>query len=138
MSKLNPYHYPGDNIPAPHYAEPERFIRALLRTSMKQRKATKPTVHVIQRHVSASGMTRHLSLVVIVDGAPWDITSTAAQILGWKTTDDGYLKVHGAGMDMHFHTVYRLAHALYPNGNTNPRDEYTSRDAGYMINKETL
>lgn len=86
-------------------------------------------VYVISRHVSASGMTRYVSLFVMRNGAPEDITVRAAAVLGDKV-DDGKghfaLKVSGAGMDMHFHTVYRLSCALYGN------------QGGYTLTHETL
>lgn len=71
-------------------------------------------VYVINRHVSRSGMTRHLSLYVNEDGAMRDITSRAAAVLGWRLHVERHaLIVGGCGMDMHFHTVYSLARALF-------------------------
>lgn len=79
------------------------------------------TVYTILRSVSASGMTRHLSLVVAGignDGAPalYDITYHAAKVLGDKLQDHkGHrtIKVNGCGMDMGFHLVYELSSVLF-------------------------
>jgi hypothetical protein len=79
------------------------------------------TVFTVLDRVSASGMTRHIRLVIIkcVDGKPIDLhpNHAAATVLGWKQDPkrDG-IKVQGCGMDMGFHLVYSLASALYGNG----------------------
>lgn len=83
------------------------------------------TIYTILRSVSASGMTRHISLVI-----PWkdEVTGnlgfihpnySAAKALGWKlTTKNGSdaIKVGGCGMDMGFHLVNSLGYALYGDG----------------------
>lgn len=71
-------------------------------------------VYVVNRHTSASGMTRFLELFKIEDGTPHRLTYLAAKALGW-TYSDKYeaIKVEGAGMDMGFHTVYSLAQTIF-------------------------
>jgi hypothetical protein len=79
------------------------------------------TVYTILRSVSASGMTRHISLVVAgigVDGKPdlYDITYNAAMAMGDKLQErNGHrtIKVNGCGMDMGFHLVYSLSSVLF-------------------------
>ena len=79
------------------------------------------TAYTILRSVSASGMTRHISLVVagVNDEGKadlYDITWLAAHALGEKVQErNGYrtIKVNGAGMDMGFHLVYNLSSVLY-------------------------
>lgn len=79
------------------------------------------TVYTVLRSVSASGMTRHISLVVAgLDntGAPalFDITYHASKVLGEKLQDrNGYraIKVNGCGMDMGYHLVHNLSSVLY-------------------------
>lgn len=106
------------------------------------------TVYVIQRRVSASGMNRKLSLLVLdtSDGVPElvDVTVKAAAVLGDNVHDaDGRhaLSVNGAGMDMHFHTVYRLSSKLYADDAT-PRPEVEhvlgDHEAGYVLTRRTL
>jgi hypothetical protein len=79
------------------------------------------TVYTILRSVSASGMTRHISLVVAgvgVDGKPDinDITYHAARAMGDKLQErNGHrtIRVNGCGMDMGFHLVYSLSSVLF-------------------------
>lgn len=87
------------------------------------------TVFCIQRHVSRSGMMRHISFKVApkvagkpsanTDGGLADITHYVAAILDLRRADGwsyNAVKVSGCGMDMGFATVYALSHALYPEG----------------------
>jgi hypothetical protein len=79
------------------------------------------TVYTVLRSVSASGMTRHISLLVAgIDntGKPalFDITYHASKVLGDKLSErNGYrtIKVNGCGMDMGFNLVYNLSSVLF-------------------------
>lgn len=76
------------------------------------------TVYTILRHVSRSGMRRHVSVKILTPDPSWpvrDITHRVATALGWRLTRTGSvaLVVDGAGMDMGFHAVYTLAQALF-------------------------
>jgi hypothetical protein len=74
------------------------------------------TVYTILRRVSASGMTRHISLKIAQGGEIYDITYNAALALGEKLHDvNGFntIKINGAGMDMGFHLVYSLSSVLF-------------------------
>lgn len=76
------------------------------------------TVYTILRHVSRSGMRRHVSVKILTPDPAWpvrDITHRVATALGWKIARTGSvaLVVDGAGMDMGFHVVYTLAQALH-------------------------
>jgi hypothetical protein len=84
------------------------------------RELVEPGDHVstILRHVSKSGMTRAISLVICKDdGWPNDISWLAARAMGEKIDQrhDG-IKVSGCGMDMGFHLVYNLGRTLWPDG----------------------
>jgi hypothetical protein len=74
-------------------------------------------VYTILRHVSGSGMSRRISVIVIKDGEPRDISWSIAKLGLFKmdANKDG-LKVGGAGMDMGFHVVYSLASKIYGDG----------------------
>lgn len=75
------------------------------------------TICVIQRHVSRSGMTRYLSLFLQTNGEIRDITDHAAALIGAQVHRERHaLIVGGVGMDMHFHTVYRLSLILFGDG----------------------
>lgn len=75
------------------------------------------TVHTILRHVSRSGMQRIIDPLVIKDGEHRYIRWQASQLIGAKMDRDrDGLKIGGCGMDMGFHLVYSLSHALYGDG----------------------
>src|SRR5215472_5244674 len=82
------------------------------------REIVKPgdTLRTILRHVSPSGMTRWISVIVVDEGNATDISSDAAKVLGWSYGTRGHegIEVGGAGMDMGFHLVYSLSRDLYP------------------------
>lgn len=83
------------------------------------------TIYTILRHVSSSGMSRRISLVAsVIDphtgkNEILNLDYWAAKVLDYKIDrDKGGLKVAGAGMDMGYHIVHSLGHALYGNGYT--------------------
>jgi hypothetical protein len=74
------------------------------------------TVYTVLRSVSASGMTRAISLFIAQEGEIVDITYYAAGATGSRLVQrEGYraISVGGAGMDMGFHLVYNLASVLF-------------------------
>lgn len=93
-------------------------------------------VYCILRSVSASGMTRAISLYVNSDGAMRGIDSLSADALGYKLVKKEGLQVSGCGMDMGFHLVYSLGCALWPNGTETPhgiRNGKPDTDGGYAL-----
>ena len=85
------------------------------------------TVYTILRHVSKSGMSRDITLDILTQDLPLDITALAAEAMGArlsKSCPDAAIRVGGTGMDMGYHLVYSLARALYPDGHlcTGARD----------------
>lgn len=75
-------------------------------------------VYTILRHVSRSGMSRDISLVVFPEGAKYPIhpNYAVAKALGWRlVTRNGSdaIRVGGCGMDMGFHLVHSISSALY-------------------------
>lgn len=64
----------------------------------------------IIRKVSRSGMTRHIDFYS--KNHLHMLSGDIAKALDWRYSDDGVV-VGGCGMDMVFHTVYCLTHALY-------------------------
>lgn len=76
----------------------------------------KPRAYTILRHVSASGMSRDISVKVIdKDGDLVDISFSVAKLIGWTLRQKSYnaVRVQGCGMDMGFHLVSVLSYALY-------------------------
>ena len=91
------------------------------------------TVYTVLRSVSASGMSRTISLKVAKGGQILDLTYYASVVLEWPLVEKNgsrAIRVGGCGMDMGFHTVYTLARVLF-------RDKYEGQpdavDAGYSL-----
>lgn len=79
------------------------------------------TVYTVLRHVSESGMTRWISAFVIIDDQPVHLDYLITELTSFKSDNRTYrrhdgVKVTGTGMDMGFHLVYSLAHAVYGDG----------------------
>jgi hypothetical protein len=94
----------------------------------------KPVIHTITRHVSASGMTRDISLIYVKEGAIHNITYWGALALEWQLSEKSgnrAIRVSGAGMDMGFHTVYTLSRLIY-------RDTATEIEPGYVLSQAWL
>ena len=73
-------------------------------------------VYTIMRHVSSSGMSRDISLVIAQGNEIIDITYYAAQAMGDNPIESkGHraIRVRGCGMDMGFHLVYNLSSVLF-------------------------
>jgi hypothetical protein len=95
------------------------------------------TVQTILRHVSRSGMMRHIS--VVFKGQ--DITQSVANVLNDKIADDGGIKVGGCGMDMGFGLIYNLGAVLWPMGTSAPhgrRNGKPDSDGGYALRQAWL
>ena len=74
------------------------------------------TLFTITTHVSKSGMSRNIKVLDIKEGNPSYWNYYISKILGYTLKDDGTLKIQGCGMDMGFHVVYSLSHALFNDG----------------------
>lgn len=77
-------------------------------------------VHTILRHVSASGMSRDISVVIICqDGSTLHPNHAVACLLGESVKSKGghdAIRVTGCGMDMGFHIVHCLSYSLFGKG----------------------
>ena len=117
------------------------------------------TVFTILRHVSRSGMSRNISVVIVKDGNHLHPNHAVSRVLGQPLVEgfNDSIKMGGAGMDMGFALVYHLGARLYPRGvpcagtscNSNEhrnagehRDNYsplqTHTDGGYAFKHEWL
>ncbi len=75
------------------------------------------TVTTVLRHVTASGMTRHIDVYKMGED-PEYLSWFVAKVIGEPVNvgkHDG-VKIGGCGMDMGFELVYRLGRALWPDG----------------------
>lgn len=112
------------------------------------KKILKPgsTVYAVLRHVSRSGMMRHISFYTIkknelrlLDG----YIGTLLDLTPAPFPKQG-LKVGGCGMDMGFHIVYNLGRALYPKGfkvkgrGRNGDESGWDKDGGYVFKSEWI
>ena len=89
-------------------------------------------VKVILRNVARSGMSRTMDFFV---GDYHCITWLISE-LGIGTLTKNGLRVGGCGMDMGFHTVYELGHAVWPKGTDAPhgtRNGKPDSDGGYAL-----
>jgi len=83
---------------------------------VRLREIVKPgdTVHCILRHVSRSGMSRSISLIVGGDKDPFDFSYLLPCLdLGSIDQKNGGVKIGGCGMDMGFALVNALSYTLY-------------------------
>lgn len=112
------------------------------------------TIYTILRHVSSSGMSRRISLIVMRKGEPCQIDGMV-EALGvakskrvtrygmggsYQSREEG-LVANGAGMDMGFDLVYRLGRTMWPKGTPKPhgsRNGAPDRDGGYALKHEWL
>lgn len=105
------------------------------------------TVYTLCSHISSSGTVRVLELLVPVigdNGRPFirNITWLACKAGGfsWSDRHEG-LKISGCGMDMGFHVVYHLGHALWPDGTPEPhgiRNGVADSAGGYAIKQSWI
>jgi hypothetical protein len=90
------------------------------------------TVYTILRHVSKSGMLRHISVFTFPGGEPMQWDYNVARALDWPLAKGNGIKVDGAGMDMGFHLVYCLSATLFPGVNEN------GKSGGYALKQRWL
>jgi hypothetical protein len=90
-------------------------------------------VYTMVKHVSSSGMSRDISVLVAKGDRIEDITYYAAHALGWRLVERNgrrAIRVQGCGMDMGFHLVYTLSSVLFRGA--------VEGDAGYSLKQEAL
>ena len=71
------------------------------------------TIYTILKSVSASGMSRKLSVFKIENNEPVWLSYHVARIVGSWDDKSESVRVSGGGMDMGFHIVYWLSAALF-------------------------
>lgn len=115
----------------------------------KLRKELKPgmTVHTILRHVSKSGMSRRIDVVLIKRNDTRYLTWLVAKACGYRSQGNGEgVVVGGCGMDMGFEVVYNIGRALWPKGFRLAKGQYgrngdTSgfdNDGGYALKQRWI
>ena len=100
------------------------------------------TVYTKVEAVSSSGMSRRISLFVVLPKtktAPAhlaNISHAAAFATGYTLSDKGGIVAQGCGMDMGFALVYALGAALWPKGTPRPhgsRNGEPDKSGGYAL-----
>jgi len=114
------------------------------------RKTLKPgaKVYTICRHVSSSGMSRSISVLISTKDGIQSLDWYVANALDYKRDDkhQGAIKIGGCGMDMGFALVYNLGRKLYPDGFKLPKGKFGrngdksgfDKDGGYSLDQNWL
>lgn len=133
------YHKECKVIPSKEGAE---LYRAQEIASLKKWLKPGTTIYTKVENVSASGMSRRISVYVVAPKtkqAPasiLNITSMAANATGYALSDKGGINMGGCGMDMGFAIVYALGRAIWPKGTPKPhgtRNGEPDKDGGYAL-----
>lgn len=109
-------------------------------------------VYTILRHVSSSGMSRDISLLIKDGDGLANITYLAAKAMGDTLKEkNGHhvIRATGCGMDMGFALVYNLGRTLFPDGfypvqagrsygRNGTSNEALDTDGGYALKHEWL
>jgi hypothetical protein len=99
------------------------------------------TVYTILRHVSRSGMMRHIAVVVKREDGIQDTSFLVATALQQPIDrDNGGVKCGGCGMDMGFGLVYNLSRTLFPDGfgcvgEHCPSNDHSNGDREYTLHE---
>ena len=100
-----------NKIQAEQLAEARSYLAEHIKEDM--------TVYTILRHTSKSGVMRHISVMIIVDGEPVLLDHHVARVLFLKRPPGKPgVKVSASGMDAGFFLVYSLAHVVLKDGHT--------------------
>lgn len=94
-------------------------------------------VYTALNHVSRSGMTREISVHIIQDNKPINITWKVGKTLGLKEGKTRGLRMGGYGTDMGFEIVYNLGYVLYKDnficvGENCPSNDHSNGDRDYI------
>ena len=122
-----------------------------------------PIIYTTLKHVSRSGMLRHIDVIYPKDGdmivLNWHIENLGLykRAKTYKANNAGSLRVSGCGMDMGFSVVYDLSSALYGHGKEcsficlgencrsndhvngdKDRKPHNHSDGGYLLNQRWI
>ena len=133
------YHTVAKRIPAK-----EGAARVKQQACDALREVLKPgdTVHTILRHVSKSGVSRSISLIIAENGEVCDITDITSRAMSESLdTKNRGIKIGGCGMNMGFQLVYLLGCALWPDGTPashGTRNGEPDTSGGYALKQRWL
>lgn len=102
------------------------------------------TVYTILRHVSRSGMSRRVDVVIRTDEGLQNITWKTARAMpgAYRQGQDGALVVGGCGFDAGFDVVYGLGRTLHPEafdciGEKCPSNDHVNGDRDYSPHRHS-
>jgi len=119
------------------YAARQEYCRKVLREMIQPNQ----TVYCVLRRVSKSGMSRDISLFIVIDGELRNIDVLAADACGIKLSKNSGIVMGGCGMDMGFALVYNLGCAIWPDGTPEPhgtRNDQPDNAGGYSLKHEWI
>lgn len=110
----NPEHWTGATVIPRREGEAAQKAEAV--AHLRELFPAGSVVHTVLRRVSASGMSRRISVLAVVQDAErgprvCDVSHHVARAVGFRLHKDG-LVVGGCGMDMGVHVVYSLSSVL--------------------------
>ena len=108
--------------------EGERRLAEKARDQLREFYPPGATVHTVLKHVSKSGMYRHIDVIAVQNGEPRNVSGLVSQACGFKLTDRGSIGISGCGMDMGFAIAYDLSRTLYRDGFECIGDKCSSND----------
>lgn len=85
-------------------------------------------IYTVLRHVSRSGMMRHVDAYAMVDNRPEYLNGYIAALTGIRRTKEGYLKMGGCGYDVGHEVAYVTSSCLYREGFSCIGDRCPSND----------
>lgn len=114
-----------------------------VRLGLRKPKGQGRVLYTTVKHVSRSGMYRHIAVFMAKKGEIENISWKVAKIMGRKYCDDDSVGVSGCGMDMGFEIVYALGSILYPKGDGHTitgrnGDTKPETDGGYLIKQKWI
>jgi len=122
-------------------AEGVEAYRAQVLAEAKRKIKPGQKIYCTLRSVSASGMSRRISVHTIHDGELIPLDNTAAILTGRTQSDKGGIVCNGCGMDMGFDLVHSLGSAIWPNGTPkahSTRNGQPDNDGGYALRHEWI
>lgn len=117
-------------------AEGEKIYRAQVLAEAKRKIKPGQKIYCTLRSVSASGMSRRISLHTIHKGELIPLDYTASILTGRTLSDKGGIVCNGCGMDMGFDLVYSLGYSIWPKGTPKAhgtRNGQPDKDGGYAL-----
>ena len=127
--------YHQDCTRLPHAKGVEAY-RAQVLAEAKRKIKPGQKIYCTLRSVSASGMSRRISVHTIHEGELIQLDNTVAVLTGRTRSDKGGIVCNGCGMDMGFDLVSSLGRAIWPNGTPkahSTRNGQPDNDGGYAL-----